>query len=89
MDFICNEAATRKVWFWALSVFSALENKEALIGKILWRFDIPEMINTLWKIMTTVHEEMLNAPYLYWLHNDKWMENNSLNGHSNEPWING
>ena len=32
---------------------------------------------------------MLNSIYLYWFHNDTLAENNSLNGHSNEPWING
>ena len=30
-----------------------------------------------------LHEKMLNAIYLY--HNDTLAENNSLNGHSNEP----
>ena len=27
--------------------------------------------------------------HLYWFHNDTSAENNSLNGQSNEPWING
>ena len=36
-----------------------------------------------------MHEKMLNAIYLYLFHNDTLAENNSLNGHSNEPWISG
>ena len=36
-----------------------------------------------------LHEKMLNAIYLYWFHNDALAGNNSLNGHSNEPWVDG
>ena len=36
-----------------------------------------------------LHEKMLNGGYLCWFHNNTLAENNSLNGHSNEPWING
>ena len=32
---------------------------------------------------------MLNPVYFYWFVNDTLAENNSLNGHSNEPWVNG
>ena len=34
-----------------------------------------------------LHKKMLNAIYLYLFHNDTSKENNSLNGHSNKPWI--
>ena len=47
------------------------------------------MINILHEMIKILHEEMLNAIYLYWFHNDTSEENNSLNGHSKEPWING
>ena len=43
------------------------------------------MINTLFEVIKILHEEMLNAIYWYWFHNDISKENNSLNGHSNEP----
>ena len=36
-----------------------------------------------------LHEKMLNALYLYWCDNDTLAENSSLNGYSNETWING
>ena len=36
-----------------------------------------------------LHEKMLNALYLYWYDNDTLAENSSLNGYSNETWING
>ena len=51
---------------------------------------IPVAINILYeKIIKILQEKMLNTIYLYWLHND-WLEkNNLLNGHYNEPWING
>ena len=38
--------------------------------------------------MKILHGKILNAIYLYWFHNDTLAENNSLNVHSNEPWIN-
>ena len=47
------------------------------------------MINILYEMIKMLHEKMFNTIYLYWLHNDTLAENNSLNGHSNEPWING
>ena len=47
------------------------------------------MINILYERIKILHEKMLNAIYLYWLHNDALAENNSLNGHSNKPWTNG
>ena len=88
-----------------LSIFPALEIKKlVLLGKMLWRFniifhiwlinlcfslDIPVMITILYEMIKILHEEMLNAIYLYWFHNDTLAKNNSLNGHSNQPWING
>ena len=52
-------------------------------------FTVDVMINILYAIIKILHEKMLNAIYLYWFHNDVSEENNSLNGHSSEPWING
>ena len=84
-----------------LSIFPALEIKKLVfVGKILWLFDIilhimvnlfvfsldnPVMINILYKVIKTLQEKMLNAIFLYWFHNGTSEENNSLNGHSNEP----
>ena len=91
--------------FRTLSIFPAPEIKKVVIvGKILWSFetilhiwliylffslDIPVIINILQGTIKILHEKMLNAIYLYWFHNDTLAENNSLNGHSNKPWING
>ena len=47
--------------------------------------DILVMIKILYEIIKILHEEMLNAIYLYWFHNDASERNNLLNGHSNEP----
>ena len=33
-------------------------------------------------------EKMLDAIYFYWFHNSTSEKNNSLNGHSKEPWLN-
>ena len=46
------------------------------------------MINILYEMIKIPHKKMLNAIYVYWFHNDTLAENNSLNGHFNEPWIN-
>ena len=86
-----------------LSIFPALEIKKLVfVGKILWLFDIilhimvnlfvfsldnPVMINILYKVIKTLQEKMLNAIFLYWFHNGTSEKNNSLNGHSNEPFI--
>ena len=43
----------------------------------------------LYETIKILHVKMLNAIYLYWFLNDTFAENNSLNGHPNEPWING
>ena len=45
------------------------------------------MINISYEMIKILHEKMLNAIYLYWFYNDTLEENNSLNGHSNEPWL--
>ena len=42
----------------------------------------------LHKMITILHEKILNGIYLYWFHNDTLAENNPPNDHSNEPWIN-
>ena len=47
------------------------------------------MINILHETIKILHEKILNVVYLYWFCNDALAENNSLNGHSNEPWKNG
>ena len=52
------------------------------------------MINILYKMITILHEKMLNAIYLHWFHNDTLAELSFqrtipmtilLNGHSNKP----
>ena len=43
------------------------------------------MINILCETIKILQEKILNAIYLYSFHNDTLAENNSLNGHSNEP----
>ena len=53
----------------------------------MFSLDIPLMIKVLYELITILHEKMLLAIYLYWFQNDTLMGNNSLNGHSNEPWI--
>ena len=60
-----------------------------MVNSFVFSLDIPVMINILYEMIKILHEKMLNAIYLYWFHNDTLAENNSLNGHSNEPWING
>ena len=60
-----------------------------MVNSFVFSLDIPVMINILYEMIKILHEKMLNAIYLYWFHNDTLAENNSLNGHSNQPWING
>ena len=43
------------------------------------------MITILYEMIKILHEKNLNAIHLYLFHNDALAENNSLNGHSNEP----
>ena len=56
-----------------------------MVDSLLLSLNIPVMINILYEMIKIMHEKMLNAIYLYWFHNDTLAENNSLNGHSNEP----
>ena len=60
-----------------------------MVNYFVFSLDIPLIINILYKMITILHETMLNAIYLYWFHSDALAENNSLNDHSNEHWING
>ena len=46
------------------------------------------MINILYEMIKILYGKMLNAICLYWFHNDIPEENNSLNGHFKERWIN-
>ena len=47
------------------------------------------MIKILYQMFKILHEKMLNAIYLNWFRKAASEKNNSLDGHSNEPWING
>ena len=60
-----------------------------MVNSLVFSLDISAMINISYKMIRFMHEKMLNAIYLYWFHNKTLAENNSLNVHSNEPWING
>ena len=60
-----------------------------MVNSFVFSLDIPVMINILYEIIDILHEKMLNAINLHWFHNDTLPENNSLNGHSKEAWING
>ena len=51
-----------------------------MVNSFVFTLDIPVMFEI-------VHGKLLNIMYLYWFHNDTSNKNNSLNGHSNEPWI--
>ena len=57
-----------------------------MVNAFVFSLDIPVLINILYEMIKILHEKILNAIYLYWFHNDTLAENNSLNGHSNEPW---
>ena len=58
-----------------------------MVNSLVLPSDIAVMVNILYEIIKPLHEKMLNAIYLYWFHNDTSVENNSLNGYSNELWI--
>ena len=60
-----------------------------MVNTFVFSLDIPVATNILYEMIKILHENMLNAIYLYWFYNDPSAENNSLNGHSNEHWING
>ena len=59
-----------------------------MVNSFVLSLDIPVMINILYEMIEILHEKMLNVIYLHWFHNDTLAENNLLNGHSNQPWIN-
>ena len=85
-----------------LLIFPALEiKKQVFVGKMLRYFAITLhtwllhmlfysifLINCLYKMIEILQEEMLTGIYLYWFHYTS-QENNSPNGHSNGPWIDG
>ena len=56
-----------------------------MVNSFVFSLDIPVMIHISYETIKVLREKMLNAIYLYWFHNDTLAENNSLNGHSNEP----
>ena len=56
---------------WLISLFFLLQN--------------PAIINILYEMIKILHEEMLNAIYLYWFLNDTLAVSNSLNDHPNKP----
>ena len=56
-----------------------------MVNSFIFSLDIPVMINILYEMIKILHERMLNAIYLHRFHNDTLAENNSLNGHCNEP----
>ena len=60
-----------------------------MVNSFVFSSDISVTINILYEMIKVLHEIMLNAIYLYWFHNDTSGENNALNGHSNQLWING
>ena len=59
-----------------------------MVNSFAFSLDIPVMINTLYKMIKIMLEKILNAMYLYWLHNNTLAENNSIYGYSNKLWIN-
>ena len=60
-----------------------------MVNTFVFSLDIFVATNILYEMIKILHEKALNAIYLYWFHNDPLAENNLLNSHSNEPWING
>ena len=60
-----------------------------MVNSFVFSLNIPVMINILYEMIAILHEKILNLIDLYWFLNDTLAENNSLYGHSNEPWING
>ena len=51
--------------------------------------DIRVMINILHEMIKILHERMLKTIYLNWFPSNISKKNNSLDGYSNKPWING
>ena len=60
-----------------------------MVNSFVVSLDITVMINILQEIIKVLHEKMLKTIDFYWFHSDASKKKNSLNGHSNEPWING
>ena len=60
-----------------------------MVNSFVASWDIPIMMRILYKMIKVLHKKMLNTIDLYWFHNGTLEENNSQNGYSNEPWING
>ena len=60
-----------------------------MVNSFVFSLNIPVMINILYEMIKILLEKMLNAIYLLWFHDDTLVENNSLNGHCSELWING
>ena len=56
-----------------------------MVNSFVFSLNIPVMINILSEMIKILHEKILNVIYLYRFHNDTLAENNSLNGHFNEP----
>ena len=56
-----------------------------MVNSFVFSLDISVTINILYEMIKILHEKMLYAIYLYWFHNDTLAENNTLNGHSNQP----
>ena len=56
-----------------------------MIDLFVFSLNIPAMITISCKMIKIVDEKMFNVTAFYWFHNDTLAENNSLNGHSNEP----
>ena len=59
-----------------------------MVNSFVVSLDITVIINILQSLIKIMHEKMLKAANLYWVHKDASERNNSLNGHSNEPRIN-
>ena len=71
---------------WSIATFQP--NIPYMVNSCVFSVDIPVTINILYKVIKILHEKMLNVIYFYWFHSDTLVENNALNGHSNQPWTN-
>ena len=59
-----------------------------MVNSFVASLDITVMINVLQEIIKILHEKMLKSKNLYWFHSCASEGNNTLNGHSNENWVN-
>ena len=55
-----------------------------MVNSFVVSLDSTIMINISQEILKNFHKKKLKAVNLYWLRNDAWEKNNSLNGHSNK-----